>query len=167
VTLVDHVRFGISHSSWALEQLIAHAEALPPGKAEEDLGIGPGSLRVNIAHTIEAMLYFADCFAGRDYTEPPDFAAKSQSFAGLLELLARASAALSASMISSAERGLTDRVLWPGATDKSLVAATAVAQVFDHATVHRTQAINMLKRLGVKPLPKLDPMSFQATGLRW
>lgn len=167
MTLTDSIRFSIAHSSWALEQLITSAEALPPGKADEDLGIGPGSLRVNIAHVIEAMFYFADNFAGRDYVEPADFAALSASLLGLRALLARATDALRISMVGACERGLGETILWPGATKKALPAPTAVAQVFDHSTLHRAQAVNILKRLGIDPLPDLDPMSFQATGLGW
>lgn len=134
---------------------------------EEELGIGPGSLRVNIAHTIEVMFFFADNFAGRAYVEPPHFAPQSATLAGLRSLLSEADTCLRAAILGASERGLGDRVHWPNAEQGSLPTEAAIAQVFDHAALHRTQCINMLKRLGVRPVPDLDPMSFQAAGVPW
>ena len=157
------IRFQIAHGAWALARLIEHARTLPAAKVEEDLGIGPGSLRENIAHTIECMFFFADNFAGLEYVEPAEFAAKSKSLDGLANLLDAAHAKLRLAMVRAGERGFDNMVLWPNADSGSLPAAAAVAQVFDHSTLHRAQCVNMLKRLGVQPVPDLDPMTFQAT----
>ncbi len=167
MTLVAQIRFGLAHSTWAIEQIIDHAKRLPGERLEEDLGIGPGGLRVNLAHTIETIFFFADNFADRPYVERPDFAELSGSLEGLHRLLAAASQELFNAMVSACERGLSPQIPWPSAAGGSLSAVAAVAQVFDHATLHRTQCINMLKRLGVRPVPDLDPMTFQSTGLPW
>lgn len=167
MNLPDLIRFQLAHSSWALRELIAAAATLPPSRLEEDLNIGPGPLRANIAHTIEVMFFFADNFAGREYTEPPHFASQSQSLAGLRALLAEADDKLRSALLAALARGLGDRILWPNAPEKSLPTSTAIAQTFDHAALHRTQCINMLKRLGVQPVPDLDPMTFASTGAQW
>lgn len=145
--LAEHARFGIEHSAWALRVLLDHAGRLPAADIERDMNIGPGLLRANLAHTIEAMLFFADCFAGKTYTEPPDFAALSATPSGLRMLLDRAHAALRASMQGAIARGLPVMVPWTGTDAGTMPAAAALAQVFDHAALHRTQCINMLKRL--------------------
>jgi uncharacterized damage-inducible protein DinB len=136
---------------------------LTPEQLEEDLGIGPGGLRENIAHTIEAMLYFAGNFAGVEWVERPWFQAEVKSVAGLRRLLGLAEAELAAPVLRACARGLAS-VRWPNADGGSLPLTVALAQAIDHATLHRTQAINILKRLGVRPVPDLDPMTFQATG---
>ena len=157
------IRFQIDHSAWALRELISIARKLPAAKIEEDLGIGPGSLRENIAHTIECMFFFADNFAGLEYREPAEFAAESKSLDGLARLLDSAHAKLRLAMLRASERGFGNTVHWPNAVSGTLPAAAAVAQVFDHSTLHRAQCVNMLKRLGVTPVPDLDPMTFQST----
>jgi uncharacterized damage-inducible protein DinB len=162
--LASLVSFQLAHSVWAFSELIGHADRLPPEQVECDLGIGPGSLRQNIAHTIECMFFFADNFAGREYVEPPDFAADSASLNGLGRLMLKAHLSLRDAMLAACLNG-SDRVHWPNAPGRALPAAAAVAQVFDHSTLHRTQCINMLKRLGVTPVPDLDPLTYQSLTL--
>ena len=167
MSLVEQARFHLAHSTWALQRLLDHAEALTPDQLERDLGIGPGGLRENIAHTIEAMFFFADNFAGQEYIERPSFQADSTSVAGLRRLLDAASATLKTSVLAHCQHAPGAPVPWPNAEKGSLPAPVALAQAFDHSTLHRTQAINILKRLGVRPVPDLDPMTFQSTGLPW
>jgi uncharacterized damage-inducible protein DinB len=157
------IRFQIDHSAWALRELISIARMLPATKIEEDLGIGPGSLRENIAHTIECMFFFADNFAGLEYVEPKEFAVDSRTCDGLSRLLDSAHAKLRLAMLRTCERGFDETVHWPNAESGTMPAAAAVAQVFDHSTLHRAQCVNMLKRLGVMPVPDLDPMTYQST----
>ncbi|MCC6284854.1 MAG: hypothetical protein IT439_06060 [Phycisphaerales bacterium] len=163
------IRFQLAHSTWAIGEIIRHARTLPPGAIEENLGIGPGSLRENIAHTVEAMLFFGENFAGRDFDPAryTDVSRCSATLDGLAELLSIASARLAGSVVPACERGLPDRVMWPNAEHGRLPAPAALAQVFDHSTLHRAQCVNMLKRLGVSPVPDLDPMTFCAAGLPW
>lgn len=165
--IADYARFEIEHGAWALRRLIDHARGLPAGAAERGMGIGPGSLRANIAHTIETMFFFADCFAGQVYAEPADFAGLSTTFDGLRALLDRAHAHLRESMLGAIARGLPAMVPWTGTDAGAMPAPAAMAQVFDHAALHRTQCVNMLKRLGVTPVPDLDPMTFVASGATW
>jgi uncharacterized damage-inducible protein DinB len=167
LNLVDLVRFQLAHSTWAISRLLDAAATLPASAIEENLGIGPGSLRENLAHTIECMFFFADNFAGREYAERPHFAERTKALSGLLPLLNEADSELRTAMLAAIGQGLSERILWPNADARSLPSAAAISQVFDHAALHRTQCINMLKRLGVQPVPDLDPMSFQASGSSW
>lgn len=167
--LAQLVRFQIAHSVWALGEVIRHARGLPAEAVEQDLGIGPGSLKDNLIHTIEAMVYFAENFAGREF-DPARYADVqrcSGTLAGLSELLGIAHERLRTAMVEACERGPAERVMWPNADGGSLPWVAAVAQVFDHSTLHRAQCVNMLKRLGVTPVPDLDPMTFRETGLAW
>lgn len=165
--LAAYARFEIAHGAWALRRLIEHAGRLPTEAIERELGIGPGPLRANIAHTIEAMFFFADCFAGRTYAEPTDFAELSKSLDGLRVLLDRAHAGVRESMLRAIAQGLPEMVPWTGTDAGAMPAAAAIAQVFDHAALHRAQCVNMLRRLGVTPVPDLDPMTFVASGSGW
>jgi uncharacterized damage-inducible protein DinB len=167
IALADTVRFSIAHSAWALARLLDHARGLTDEQFNRDLGIGPGSLRANIAHTLEAMFYFAGCFAERPYVEPHAFASDSLTVEGLSRLLGASRDSLQADMLGAIARGLSGPIAWESAPSGRAAPVVAIAQVFDHATLHRTQCIHILKRLGVSPLPDLDPLSFEASGLPW
>lgn len=164
LTLVDQVRFGVGHSAWALRRLLEEAGRLTPEQVRRDLGVGPGSLLDNLAHTIEAMFFFGDCFAGRAYVVRAGFAERAGSMDGLRGLVDEAERELLTSMEGAGGgwRSSTERVAWASSDAGSLSVCAAVAQVFDHAAAHRAQCVNMLKRLGVSPLPDLDPMSYEA-----
>jgi uncharacterized damage-inducible protein DinB len=163
--VAEHVRFGVAHSSWAWAKLLDHAASLAPDAIERDLGIGPGGVRVTIAHAVEVMFFFAACFDGREYEEPPCFAERSATIEGLRGLLAEADGQVREAMLGACSRGLSSPIAWPGGDVPMMPPEAAVAQVFDHATLHRAQCVNMLKRLGVRPVPDLDPMSFIAAGM--
>jgi uncharacterized damage-inducible protein DinB len=165
MNLADSVRFSITHSFWAITRLLADARRLTEAQLNQDLGIGPGSFRVNIAHTLEAAFFFADCFAGRDCAERPGFGPESGTIDGLARLAEQARRDLSDAMLGAIGRGLPARLVWASSDSGYASAAAAIAQVFDHSTLHRTQCIHILKRLGVSPLPDLDPLSFEAAGL--
>lgn len=156
---VDSIRFHLAHSHWALRSLIDAARALSPQQLEQDLNIGPGGVRANIAHTIECMFFFADNFAGREYFERPDFARRTATLDALSDLLDEAQHDLAVALITTA-CAAPDTVPWPNSGAGHLPTPAAFAQVFDHATLHRTQCINMAKRLGVTPIPDLDPLTF-------
>ena len=161
MTPAELLELQLAHSTWALRELIRCAGMLPADAIEQDLGIGPGGVRENIAHTVEAMFYFADNFAGTPWHEREDFATLSRSLDGLDRLLTRAAAELRDAVLGALFRG-RDRVPWENADSGSLPVAVALSQMIDHATLHRTQCINMLKRLGLTPVPDLDPMTFHA-----
>jgi uncharacterized damage-inducible protein DinB len=160
------VQFQVEHSVWALRELIRHARTLAPADLEKNLGIGPGSFRENLVHTIEAMVYFGENFAGRDYDPAryPEMKERSKTLDGLSELLDIAHERLRAAMVGACAGGARERVLWPNASGGYLPTAAAIAQVFDHSTLHRAQCVNMLKTLGIDPAPDLDPMTFLAAG---
>lgn len=108
------------------------------------------------------MFFFAANLEGRGYTQPTNFEDSARTLDGLASLLAQAQHALDSALTAYIARGCPDTVLWPNAETGALPASAAIAQIVDHAALHRTQAINILKRLGVTPLPDLDPMSFHA-----
>lgn len=161
------LRFSLAHSRWAMHRLLDACETLSPARFDQDMGIGPGSLRVTLAHVIEAMFFFADNFAGRDYRPRDDFDREAATIPGLRRLLGQADAHLRREMLATAGQNAPETIRWPNAETGVLPTSVAVAQVFDHACLHRTQCINMLKRHGVLPVLDLDPMSFQATGASW
>ena len=155
------VSMQLEHNVWATRRVIEACRPLSRQQWDQSFDLGPGSLSATLAHLVEAMAYYADCFAGRAYERRPDFGARASSPDGLLTLLDESGRALDDSIESlvsrHAERG---SVAWRSAPGGKLPVPLALAQVFDHGTHHRAQCLNMLRRLGVEPLPRIDPIAF-------
>jgi uncharacterized damage-inducible protein DinB len=155
------IQFQLDHNTWATHRLIDACSNLTSEQFERNMDIGPGSLQATLAHIIETMFFFADCFAARQYIDRADFAVKSRTTAGLRELLDRSSRELAADMTKALAGGVPDVLTWASSERGKMSGPAAVAQVFDHGSYHRAQCMNMLKRHGVSPLPGVDPMSFE------
>lgn len=155
------VSMQLEHNVWSTRRLIEACRPLSRQQWEQNFDIGPGSLAATLSHIVETMAYFADCFAGKVYERRPDFAARASTPDTLLSLLDEAGRALDDAVESlvlrHAERG---SVMWRSAPGGKIPVPVALAQVFDHGTHHRAQCLNMLRRLGVEPLPRLDPIAF-------
>ncbi len=155
------VSMQIEHNVWATRRLIEACRPLTRQQWEQSFDIGLGSLAATLSHVVEAMAYFADCFGGRTYERRHDFAVRAATPDGLLSLLDEAGRALDDAVESlvlrHAERG---SVAWRGAPGGKIPVPVALAQIFDHGTHHRAQCLNMLKRLGLEPLPHIDPIAF-------
>lgn len=155
------VSMQLEHNVWATRRLLEACRPLSRQQWEQNFDIGPGSLAATLSHIVEAMSYFADCFAGKVYERRPDFATRASTPESLLSLLDEAGRALDDAVESlvlrHAERG---SVAWRSAPGGKLPVPVALAQVFDHGTHHRAQCLNILRRLGVEPLPRLDPIAF-------
>ncbi|MBC7772701.1 MAG: hypothetical protein H7210_09430 [Pyrinomonadaceae bacterium] len=155
------IEFQLDHNAWATGRLIDACATLTPEQFERHMEIGPGSLQGTLSHIIETMFFFADCFTARHYENRSDFALKSRSVAGLQELLDRSSSELDTAINQALAGGVPAELAWASSEHGRMSGPAAVAQVFDHGSYHRAQCMNMLKRLGVLPLPGVDPMSFE------
>lgn len=151
-------------SAWSVRKVIEACGSLTHEQFNRPLGIGPPpqSLQGTLAHIIEAMFYFADNFAGREYQEPAHFAANQKTPAGLISLLDEATRLMRGAVdefLASVNDDFDAPVRWTG-IGRNISAALALAQVFDHATHHRVQCVNMLSKLGVDPLPEAYPLEW-------
>jgi uncharacterized damage-inducible protein DinB len=151
-------------SAWGVRQAIEACAGLSSASFSQPLDVGPppGSVQGALAHTIEAMFYFADNFSGRAYHERPHFQEAQRTVAGMQSLLAEAESELRGAIhgfLFANEDNLDAPVHWSYAK-RDIPASLALAQVFDHATHHRVQAMHMLKKLGVSPLPEASPLDW-------
>ena len=154
----------IAANAWGVRRVIDACQSLPAEQftRSHDIGPPPGSLQGTLAHIIESMFYFADNFAGREYIEPPHFAALQRTPSGLRGLLSEAEAAMQTAIgdfLRASGEDFAAPVYWSG-MKRDIAAAVALAQVFDHATHHRVQCVYMLKKLGVTPLPETYPLAW-------
>lgn len=157
ISVRELVEEQLSASVWAVGEVIDRCRTLPPGHFHGALAVGPGSLAETLWHIIDAMFYFADGFAGRAYfdvglTTPHD------TPDALRALLDRAEVELRRSIADRLVQRPGDAVRLPAA-DREIPLASAIAQVFDHASYHRAQCAHMLKRLGAfEPPLEVSPL---------
>jgi uncharacterized damage-inducible protein DinB len=154
----------LSCSTWGLRRVLKACRGLSPEQFTQPLDTGPppGSVQAALAHAVEAMFYFADNFSGRQYQQRPRFKAGAATPDGLLTLLDEADGELRGAIqgFLFANEGNLDAPLRWSHSRETISAAVALAQVFDHATHHRVQAVHMLKKLGVAPLPQAFPLAW-------
>lgn len=141
----------LRHDHWATGQIIAACEGLSSEQFHRRFEMGPGSLHDTLVHTLGAMRAWTDVLLQREMRPRPEQGAK-QTPAELRAMLEESAAELSAvvrgkpvDQTVTRERGGTTHTFTRGAI------ATHVAT---HGMHHRAQCLNMLRHLGVSPLPK-------------
>lgn len=150
----------LAHNAWATRRIIERCRGLKPAHFNMTLGIGPGSLRLTLAHLVETMFFFADCFAARPYLERDGFDERAQTPDGLLALLDEADAELRSAVAAFRNsRGEAAAVFWPGAA-VPVTFPVAIAQVADHGSHHRAQCLNMLRRHSALDGLEVHPLRF-------
>jgi uncharacterized damage-inducible protein DinB len=146
----------LAYDAWATRRLLVECCALSPEQFAQELGVGPGSLERTAAHLVGAALFFAARFSRRPPGLRPDRDGRSHTAAELLAQFDVAAPRLDVAVRDAVSRhAMTDVLQWTGtdvpdpSPDDLTTYGTALAQIVDHGAVHRTEAIVMLRRLGV------------------
>ena len=148
----------LQHNRWALDRLLRRSSDLDSDRFQRRFDIGPGSLQATLAHIIEAMFYFADIFADREYVKRDRFDELAEAPTGLVDLLSRADDELREAVRHFfSSRTMEDTVNWQH-PPRPVPADVALTQVFDHGTHHRAQCLNMLRQLGALGDLEIHPL---------
>ncbi|MGD0463484.1 MAG: DinB family protein [Tepidisphaeraceae bacterium] len=139
----------LAHDRWATGQILSACAKLTPEQFHQRFEMGPGSLHDTTTHILAAMRIWGDLLAGRE--ERPRLEGTKRTPAELLKMLEEIAAGLAASArahpleqtVSRAREGKTYTFTRGG----------VLAHVTTHGMHHRAQCLNMLRNLGVKPLP--------------
>lgn len=148
----DFLQIILAHDQWATSQLLDACTRLPAEQFVQQFEIGRGSLHDTLTHIVGAMRTWTDTLAGREpgpRLETDGQRRTPQQLRGLLDETCEQFAA------EARRRPLdemTIRRLRDGRT-LELTRAEVLAQVTTHGMHHRAQCLNMLRRLGVTPLP--------------
>ncbi len=139
----------LSHNLWANHLILAACAALTPEQFHKRFEIGPGSLHDTMAHLIWAMGRWSDTLAFREMRPPYD--GKHQS----VDELKRTHDEIAAEIAVSSQMYPPDAVVSMIRNGKriSYTRAAVLTHVTTHGMHHRAQCLNMLRHLGVAPLP--------------
>jgi uncharacterized damage-inducible protein DinB len=147
----------LAYDAWANRQLLAACRSLTQEQLERPLHMGLGSLADTLEHVIGSLFFFADRLNRLEPTARFDFQARRWTPEDLEPLLDRACHEFQKAVAQAQQRHtLADILSW---TDTDVEAvdpldqvtyAVAFVQMIDHGIHHRTQAMEMLRQLGVE-----------------
>jgi uncharacterized damage-inducible protein DinB len=149
----------LEHDRWATQNIIDVCKKLPPEHFHQRFEMGPGSLHDTVTHIITAMRVWEDVLSTRKLR--PRLEGTTRSVAELQALFDESASAFAA----VARKHPLDEIVTRERDDHKWVFSRAgvIAHVATHGMHHRAQCINMLRQLGVTPLPN----SSVADWMRW
>lgn len=150
----------LKHEAWATRLLLEACRPLTPAQFRQPLGLGLGNLEQTITHIIGSMFFFAARLNRTPPRRRPDDDSHSRTPEELLKLFDEAEREFQQAVTTTLEsHQLTDILNWTdddtGEIDPldQVTYAVALAQMIDHSLHHRTEAIDMLRLLGIdKPM---------------
>jgi len=145
----DPLAILLAHDQWATRQILEACAKLPHEQFHRRFEMGPGSLHDTLTHLLAAKRAWGDMLAGRP--ERPRLEGTERSPADLLRLLDEISGELTA--VAHAHP-VTD-IVTPtrGGRTYTFTRGGVLTHVTTHGMHHRAQCLNMLRQLGVAPLP--------------
>jgi uncharacterized damage-inducible protein DinB len=150
----------LSHDHWATRQILEACAGLTEEQFHRRFEIGPGSLHDTMTHVLGAMRRWGDMLAGREQR-----ARLEGTRRGVAELLSLHDE-IAADFAASARKYPVDQVV-SGVRDGKTYTfprGVVVTHVATHGMHHRAQCLNMLRQLGVKPLPPSSVVEWALAG---
>lgn len=146
----DPVEILLASNRWATRNILEACSQLSAEQFQQRFEMGPGSLHDTLTHILGAMRGWGDLLAGREQRarleqEGPHTV---QELLGLLEEVAD-------DIASSARAHPVDEVVTGsrGGNEYTFTRGGVLTHVTTHGMHHRAQCLNMLRQLGVDPLP--------------
>jgi uncharacterized damage-inducible protein DinB len=150
--VLDLLQILLSHDRWATAQLLGACGKLPADSFHRRFDIGPGSLHDTLTHIVGTVRSLTETLAGHEPGPRLEEGGRRRTPEELRSLLEESWRELSA---QARRRPLEEMVTRRTRDGRTLTMARAAvfAHVATHGMHHRAQCLNMLRQLGVKPLP--------------
>ncbi len=145
----DPIRILLTTNTWATHQVLKACAALSDAQFHQRFEMGCGSLHDTLTHILGAMKGWGDLLAGREQGERLEAGRRSvEAMSTLLDDIA-------ADLEASANAHPLDEVVSGarGGRSYSFTRGGVLVHVTTHGMHHRAQCLNMLRQLGVDPLP--------------
>ena len=145
----DPVEILLTQNRWATRNLIEACGDLSSEQFHQTFDMGVGSLHDTVTHILGAMRGWGDLLGGRE--QRPRLEDEPRSTQDLLALLDELSDDLEA---SAAAHPVDELVTGErGGRSYTFTRGGVLAHVTTHGMHHRAQCLNMMRQLGVDPLP--------------
>lgn len=144
----------LQHDRWATRQILDACARLTPEQFHHQFEMGPGSLHNTTTHMLAAMWTWTRTLAGEQTTTLTriDQDGQRRTPAELLAVLDDYAPAFAAEAGRRPLDEIVTRTLRNGRHYEG-ARASVLLQVLTHGMHHRAQCLNMLRHLGVSPLP--------------
>ncbi|HEY8751153.1 MAG TPA: DinB family protein [Tepidisphaeraceae bacterium] len=145
----DPLEILLKHNQWANREMILACGRLTPEQFHRRFEMGPGSLHDTVTHILGSMRNWGDALAGRE--ERARLENSQHTTDELLTLLDEISADLVHTIFAHPLDETFTRTR--GGKVFTFTRGAVITHVTTHAMHHRAQCLNMLRQLGVAPLP--------------
>jgi len=159
--LSEPIEILLTHDRWATRHILQACEKLSSEQFHQRFEMGRGSLHDTTIHIISAMRGWADLLAGRSPRPRPDQDGTQLTPAELLKLLDESADEFAKLVHSHPFSEIVSRAR-DGKT-YSFTRGAVATHVTTHGMHHRAQCLNMLRKLGVTPLPASSVMEWTFT----
>jgi uncharacterized damage-inducible protein DinB len=149
----------LEHDRWATRNMIEACALLTHEQFHQRFEMGPGSLHDTMTHILTALRGWGDLIAGRE--QSPRLEGTERTPAELLALQDELSADFSATARKHPLDATVSRER--GGKAYTFTRGGVITHVATHGMHHRAQGLNMLRRLGVNPLPQSSVLEWMLT----
>jgi uncharacterized damage-inducible protein DinB len=153
MAMSDPVRILLAHDRWATAQMLEACKPLTDEQFHRTFAMGTGSVHNTLLHIMGAMGSWSTVLAGN--RNPPTRLDQDGKRRKLSELVALADATYDL-FADLALKHPVDQTVYRehGGKTYTFTRGAVVTHVATHSMHHRAQCLNMLRQLGVTPLPK-------------
>jgi uncharacterized damage-inducible protein DinB len=148
----DPLQILLSHDRWASAGMLDVCDKLTDEQFHEPFEIGRGSVHDTLTHMAGAMRTWTDTLSGQSPRPRPETDGIRRTPEQLRELLEESWRELSAEVSRRPLGEMITRRTADGRT-VDMTRGAVLVHVTTHGMHHRAQCLNMLRQLGVKPLP--------------
>ena len=151
----------LMHDPWATRQILEACAKLTPEQFHQSFEMGPGSLHNTTTHILGSMRGWGDLLGGREQRPRLEQEGGPRTPAQLLALLEE----ITADFAASARAHPLEQIVTGsrGGKNYSFPRGGVITHVTTHGMHHRAQCLNMLRHLGVSPLPLSSVMEWLLT----
>jgi uncharacterized damage-inducible protein DinB len=149
----------LEHDRWGTQNIIDVCKTLSPEQFHRRFEMGPGSLHDTVTHIITALRVWEDVLSARQMR--PRLEGTTRSLAELQALFDESASAFA----GVARKHPLDETVTREREGQKLVLSRAgvITHVTTHGMHHRAQCLNMLRQLGVTPLPNSSVADWMRT----
>jgi uncharacterized damage-inducible protein DinB len=158
----DYLQILLGYDRWATNEMLRTCEPLSDEQFHRRFEMGPGSLHDTTTHILGAMRLWTQVMGGVNPPQRLDQDGVKRKPAELIQLLETIAADFAGEAERLAPSDMVTRVR-DGKT-MQFTRGTVLMQVMTHGAHHRAQCLNMLRQLGVKPLPKSSVVEWTLVG---
>jgi uncharacterized damage-inducible protein DinB len=157
----DPIDIMLAHNEWATRQILEISATLTPEQFHQKFEIGPGTLHNAVTHVVGAMRTWIEILGGNAEASRL-VEGQKRTPAEILALLETSSRELAA----EAKRRPLDEMVSRVREGKTyqFTRGAVLTHVLTHGVHHRAQCMNMMRHLGIKPLPPMSVTEWTILG---